>query len=500
MPDFVHQRQELPAAHGGQVVIPLDTGTAATTAAANLGTKVQRLGELLDERLRNARNLADRRKLLAKAKLEYNDWLAARSLETDKFSTLRTDAQAKLKEISERQLATVEDGELRATAGADLAGLEASELDAVNSLARKQAADYATAALNDTTRSNRLLAANARDPADFEEAMRQGLGAIDDLEGTGLIGKTDADKRRNNFRSAVAEDQVRMMIVGDPTGAIRVLGNTNAFPDMDPGTRNQLMTLAIRQRRAAIAEEDRRARAAEAKDNRDRTHRHDTNFARALVAIERHQVTTEQLQAMVDEDGISGSQFNTASAKLIAWSADPPGDPTVERELTLEAHRGTLTLDKLYAAMTDQDVSLKQGAIIEQIVQEDSFTRTDAYRVARDALDRTFGIVPGGATPLQRQDAELSARAMRELYTRVKEGADPLDVVFGSPKEIGMIERYRQTRSQKHVVEAPRYPTREEADRAFERGDLSRTQYANEIERHELGANPINKQVGSNRQ
>lgn len=252
----------IPAQSGS---VRLDPGIAAgPELGAVLARSLDRLGALA-ERKRLARQQAQAAALEDAGARALNDLTLAMERDTD-FATAPQRFEAEAMAIREGLLHGVEDPAVAQAFSGSFADLFETKRVAVERDAFKRESDTARGGLTASLASALNLAAAASSEQERKLHVGRAISHIDGAAAAGWIGVETGAEMALQFRSDLAETDVRAMITKDPGAAVAALDDPERFQDLSPLARARLADTAASRWDTALNERE----AAEARAEKAR--------------------------------------------------------------------------------------------------------------------------------------------------------------------------------------------------------------------------------------
>jgi hypothetical protein len=390
------------------------------------GGEVAKMGVEIYEKAQAAERTANAANAVNQYRLEMEQYVSDRSQNAGDYAAFEKDTTEKHKEIFDKIIDDLDDEVTKSSVSTKLGQLGTDYQLKSRLTARKQQIGFAQASTTSALNSMSRLAVEADNDISLNRQLEEIKSLLDVQTNAGIYTPDKAAKLFDDTRNDVYASRISRDMAEDPEQTYHDLLDATYYPDL-PEDKRAILTERARKRMETKAKADERARKkSHSEEDRLLRIRQDKTAGEGYSMLQNGELDDVWLEKMRETRSLTATSYEKLKDALNkAEKAGGVTDPDKYFATVNQAYGGALTLDMLYS-MVGEGLTYDDVKEIQTIVQEGSpIFKSKDYQEARSYVRESMGITGFGF--MKKDDGPKVASASRELYERVKNGANPME-------------------------------------------------------------------------
>lgn len=418
----IPERRVMTAETTGQPVIDPGALQAEYAGMGEYGRTLQNIGTEIGQKVKTAERAADTTTSVNQYRLNADEYIRERGQDSSKYSTFEEDFVEKQKEFQGAALEGIDDEVVKASITEKLNQLNANYQIKVRQTARTQQISVAQTSTNKALSVMSRRAVEEDDPTEMLEDMQD---FIKTQTIAGIYSPEKAAKLLNDTRNDVYVAKIKRDMAADPETTYHNLIDPEYYPDLPEDKRGTLTEQARKRAETKAKAEERERLAKERKEDKELKKRQDFVAGLGYSMLQENKLDDVWLEDQREKRFLTSSDYKSLKDALNkAQKTGGVTDPDVYNAVINQVYGGTMTLNMLYNQV-GEGLTFVDVKELTPIIQEGgAIFKTKDYQEARNFVRESMGITGFGF--MKADDGPKVASASRELYERVKSGADPM--------------------------------------------------------------------------
>lgn len=389
------------------------------------GRQIAKVGTAISDKALQAERVAQAATSVNQYRLEMDEYIQDRSQRAGDYASFETDYTEKQKELYDKTIDGIEDEVTKASVSTKVGQLGTDYQLKVRHAARKQQIGFAQISTTKALSTLSRAAVESTNIFDLDGSLNEMKSLIEVQTDAGIYSPETGNKLLADTRNDVYVSRIKRDMADDPESTYHDLLDENYYPELPEDKRGSLTETARKRMETKAAADVRKLKKSHTEEDRLLKIRQDKTAGTGYSLLQENELNEVWLEEMRENRSLKASDYTKLKDSLNkAQKAGGVTDPDVYYAATNQAYGGALTIDALYRQV-GEGLTYDDVKELQVIIQEGGpIFKSKEYQEARRFVRESMGITGFGF--MKADDGPKVASASRELYERVKNGANPM--------------------------------------------------------------------------
>ena len=389
------------------------------------GRQVAEVGAAISNKALQAERVATAATSVNQYRLEMDSYIRDRGQRAGDYASFETDYADKQKELFDEVIDGIDDETVKASVSTKLGQLSTDYQLKVRLAARKQQIGFAQTSTNKALGTLSRAAVESTNVFDLDSSLNEMRSLIEVQTNAGIYSPKTGDKLLVDTRNDVYVSRIKRDMAADPESTYHDLLDEDYYPELPEDKRASLTETARKRMETKSKADERERKKKHTEEDRLLKIRQDKTSGDGYSLLQENELDEVWLEEMRENRSLKASDYMKLKDALnTAQKAGGVTDPDVFYAATNQIYGGAMTIDMLYNQI-GEGLTYDDVKELQVVIQEGKpIFKSKEYQEARSFVRESMGITGFGF--MKADDGPKVASASRELYERVKSGANPM--------------------------------------------------------------------------